>query len=539
MTAYRNFSTRQTPQSQPIPGSTQVANSAGGFTWEIDDWGKLDRFLILGSEGGTYYIKEQELTQKNAEAALRCIKEDGFRVVNRVIEISQSGRAARNDPALFVMALAISFGNDDVKRAVAAELPKVARIGTHLFHFAQYAQNMRGWGKTLKRAVSNWYDEKHEPNLAYQMVKYQQRNGWGHADLIKLSHPKTHGVLYNWALRGKPGHEDTIAPINTIVEGFVRIQAVNNVKEAVQLINQYRLPREAVPTQFLNEKEIWAALLDTDMGYEAMIRNLGNMGKNGLLVPMSDAVKKVIARLEDEDELRKSRLHPIKILAAMKTYEGGKGIHGSNEWPVVSQIVDALDKAFYASFGNVEPTGKNTMLALDISGSMGSAIMNMPYLSAREGSVAMALVTASAEPNHMVVGFSAGSGKSMHSMYGTAIKPLSVRPRQRLTDAVKAVSGLPFGGTDCALPMMYALEQKLEIDTFIIYTDSETWAGNIQPTQALQKYRREMNRPKAKLVVVGMTSNGFTLADPNDAGMLDCVGFDTGTPEVISNFSRE
>jgi len=40
----------------------------------------------------------------------------------------------------------------------------------------------------------------------------------------------------------------------------------------------------------------------------------------------------------------------------------------------------------------------------------------------------------------------------------------------------------------------------------------------------------------AKLIVVAMTSNGFTIADPDDAGMLDVVGFDTATPQVISDF---
>ncbi len=42
----------------------------------------------------------------------------------------------------------------------------------------------------------------------------------------------------------------------------------------------------------------------------------------------------------------------------------------------------------------------------------------------------------------------------------------------------------------------------------------------------------------AKAVVVGMTSNGFTPADPNDHGMLDVVGFDTSVPAVISGIVR-
>lgn len=35
-----------------------------------------------------------------------------------------------------------------------------------------------------------------------------------------------------------------------------------------------------------------------------------------------------------------------------------------------------------------------------------------------------------------------------------------------------------------------------------------------------------------------MVSNGFSIADPNDAGMLDVVGFDTATPEVMAGFAR-
>ena len=60
--------------------------------------------------------------------------------------------------------------------------------------------------------------------------------------------------------------------------------------------------------------------------------------------------------------------------------------------------------------------------------------------------------------------------------------------------------------------------------------------NHIQRTyKALRQYRGEFV-PDAKAVVVGMTSNGFTLADPNDRGMLDVVGFDASVPAVIADF---
>jgi 60 kDa SS-A/Ro ribonucleoprotein len=174
----------------------------------------------------------------------------------------------------------------------------------------------------------------------------------------------------------------------------------------------------------------------------------------------------------------------------------------------------------------------------------GGFVAGVPGLTPRDASAALALVTAATEPDYEVVGFFAGKngfkkkrGRQVWAGYTDGLTPLSISPRQRLDDAVKTVSGLPFGGTDCALPMLYAMERRREIDTFVIYTDAETWAGDIHPTQALRDYR-QASGIDARLVVVAMVSNGFSIADPNDPGMLDVVGFDTATPQLISDFAR-
>jgi len=108
-------------------------------------------------------------------------------------------------------------------------------------------------------------------------------------------------------------------------------------------------------------------------------------------------------------------------------------------------------------------------------------------LTPRDASAAMALITAASEPSHEVVGFFAGEGGVDFSQsaefagWSNGLTPLAVSPRQRLDDVVRTVSDLPFGGTDCALPMLYALQREREVDTFVIYTDSETWAGTSTP----------------------------------------------------------
>jgi len=555
------FNRHATPQSQPIPDSIQVRNSGGGYSWQVDDWTRFDRFLILGAEGGTYYITERDLVKQNHEAIVRCIKADGIRAVNRIVEISDAGRAPKNDPAIFALALVVTNGDAQAKAHAFANLGKVCRIGTHLFHFAEYVNAMRGWGRGLRNAVAGWYVEHAADDLAHQAVKYQQRDGWSHGDLLRLAHPKApsvqHDAVFRWMLAGtdslgerevkrKVRGEDRVAKYAAVgelpkfIEAFERVKCSSNVVEVVKLIDEFDLPREAIPTQWLNEAKVWEALLER-MPMTAMIRNLGKMTSIGLIKPFSDAKKLILRKLKDETALKRSRIHPLAVLVAQKIYAQGHGDKGALKWSPVSAIVDALDAAFYATFNNVEPCNKPVLLALDVSGSMAASNIAGSCISAREGSAAMALITAATEPEHEIIGFSAptrGGYGGMHGGGEPGITRVTISPRMRLAEVIKVIENIPMGGTDCALPMLWATRNKLNVSGFITYTDSETWAGNIHPAQALRQYRSEFVG-HAKAVVVGMTSNGFTLADPNDRGMLDVVGFDASVPAVIANFVRE
>jgi 60 kDa SS-A/Ro ribonucleoprotein len=268
------------------------------------------------------------------------------------------------------------------------------------------------------------------------------------------------------------------------------------------------------------------------------------MTRVGVIASGSDGTARVVALLGNADRIHRARVHPIAVLAALRTYAAGHGARGRATWSPVREVVDALDDAFYTSFGNVEPAGTRLLLALDVSGSMTMDwVAGVPGLSPRDASAALALVTAATEKQYEIVGFFAGRGgyrkrgRQDWNGYTDGLTPLAISPRQRLNDAVKEVSDLDFGGTDTALPMLYALAKEREVDTFVIYTDSETWAGEIHPTQALQEYRRASGID-ARLVVVGMVSNGFSIADPADPGMLDVVGFDIATPQLISDFAR-
>jgi 60 kDa SS-A/Ro ribonucleoprotein len=514
MIRYLNIFARRaadtTPQSLPMPRT--VPNAAGGYAFAIDDWARLDRFLILGSEGGSYYAGERALTRDNAHSVLRAIAADGVRAIARIVAISEGGRAPKNDAALFALALAAAAPDLATRRAALAALPRVARTGTHLFQFAGLIQGTRGWGRALRRAVGTWYLAQPVERLAYQVVKYRQRDGWSHRDLLRLAHPRTddpaRAALLDWVCRGTEADA-----LPALARAAAALGRTTDGTSAAALIRAENLPREAVPTSLLNDRAVWAALLER-MPLTALLRALAKLSAVGVLRPLGDALPPVLSALGDADRIAAARLHPLAILLALRTYAQGHGERGGLRWEPAQPVIDALNAAFHAAFRAVAPTGKRLLLALDVSGSMAL------------GRVAGSSLTPGEASTH-IVGFTAG-----------AMTPLPLSPAMRLDDAVRAVSGLPFGATDCALPMLYALERGIRADVFVVYTDSETWAGAIHPVQALRQYRAATGIA-AKLVVVGMVSNGFSIADPDDAGMLDVVGFDTATPAVIADFVRD
>src|SRR5262249_17863024 len=149
------------------------------------------------------------LTRENATSVLECVAEDGRRVVRRIVEISAAGRAPSNDPALFALAIAAGLGDPATKAAAGAALPQVARTGTHLFHWLQYARAFRGWGRGLRCAVATWYTAKPAEEIGHQVLKYPSRDGWSHRDALRLAHPKapsvSHDLVFRYATRGWDG----------------------------------------------------------------------------------------------------------------------------------------------------------------------------------------------------------------------------------------------------------------------------------------------------------------------------------------------
>ncbi|KAI6234105.1 hypothetical protein M3Y99_00844800 [Aphelenchoides fujianensis] len=483
----------------------QVQNNAGGFVFQVSDETRVRRFLILGCESGTYYVNKDELKTENAAALVQLIESGkGDMVLREIHDVTSANRAPKRDQAIYALALCarLNFSLDgadekqkaeyraELQKAAFRLLPVVVRIPTDLFAFLGHCEKISlehgkatGWGRMMRKVVEQWYLSKPPKHLALQMTKYKNRQGYTHRDALRLCHADPHhasdedrvfyDALFYYATQGKLD-EKLQKKLEDYGDEKAAVEAAKlkpeNAERCAELIREFGLVREHVPTELLNDATVWKALLE-NMPLIAMIRNLGKLSALGLIDgrdPQNEQyVDKVCGDLLNEQKLKKTGVHPMAILLALGVYKAGKSLLGKQTFTSNPR------------FANVKPTGKRFCVALDVSGSMSCQIAGT-LLSCREGAIGLALVTHRVEENVEVVAF-CGHLTEIHLDKDTTFAQFHDK-----------IYNLSFGTTDCSLPMIWAKQNKKEFDVFIV--------------------------------------------NPTDPGMLDVVGFDSSSPQLISEF---
>jgi 60 kDa SS-A/Ro ribonucleoprotein len=543
-------STLATPQSQPIPGRTdQVRNAAGGYVFAKDLWTRLEDFLILGTTGGTYYVGEDKLTADNADVVFQAVAADGPRLVKLLTDISTARppRAPKNRPALFALAAAFARGDADTKQAAKAALPLVARTTDHLASWFGYYKNLGGKqsgsgtapraGRVLRSALGSWFLRDDVNAVAFRACKASQRKtasgeAFALRDVLRIAHPQADGpqrrALFGW-IAGNVGDDDARGAVPAI-DDFLTAKSVTSSAEAIRVVTERRVPWEFLPDAMLREPAVWNALIDT-IGMTALIRNLARMTRLGTLRPMGDATSRVVARLTDGEALAKARIHPMDLFLALRVYASGRSRPDpradGRQWQPVPAILDALEEAYEASFENVGPSGKRLLVAVDSSGSMSYRRVTSggsPLGTAYEVGCAMAAILARIERGNCHV-----------IDVDTRVHASKVTPRTNLREISSwRPSG---GGTDLSLPFAWALQERMDVDGVVVFTDDETWAGRRHPAQALAAYRSGVNA-NTRVIVASMTPAGYGIADPHDDGVLNIAGLDASLPLVVNGYIR-
>jgi 60 kDa SS-A/Ro ribonucleoprotein len=505
-------------QTKPILGRTDmIKNNAGGYVFKVSDMEQLERFLLLGTVGGTFYVKQEALTLTNSQVIINLIKADGMTVLNKLVQFNKESRIFKQDTAIFTLALLCTFGNEEVKKAAYSEVRYICKTGTHILTFVSEVNNLRGWSRGLRNAVAAWYVSKPVEKLAYQVLKYANRAGFTHKDVIRLAHVSSKDAAMNSVLAytvetKKEYNKELLPSLFNIAESA----KVASIQETVELIQNHNLSWEMINTAYLNEPSVLQALLPK-MGYIALLRNLNRFAA----IEERTLVTTIISKLQDETSIKESKVHPFQLLNTLRVYSKGSGDRSSKTWTVNQRVCDALNNAIQiATINNITPTGKSILLAVDVSGSMEAPVAGTTS-SAKDVAALMSALTLKTEPNAELIWFD------------TKLIAPKIGARTSYEDILNATPH--GGGTDCSLAFQQMIGSKHKYDAIVIYTDSETWAG---PRHALGLYEmcKRIN-PDLKVIEVAAAANPNTIL-PNDKNLLRIVGFDASVNSLINNFIK-
>jgi 60 kDa SS-A/Ro ribonucleoprotein len=531
---YNFFTSKQknknTPQSQPIAGreAEMIQGRSGGYAFDAGIWQMLRRCLIVGTAQSTYYADKKELTADFFDTVRQAVAENPIKVAEEIAYASD-GKAINNSAPLFALVLLSMGETPEAKKAFMEIFPSVVRTGSHFYEWLSYTKSLRGFGKAIKEVGTKWLSREDVKGLAYQLLKYQQRNGFSHRDALRLFHVKPpteeHQLLFDWVVKGwEQLPKKSLSPAMEQIWWYEWLK--RNPKRTHEAISNGRLTFEMAAPVGNMDVRAWQLLFD-DMPIGATLRNLGSLTEIGVL--RADALAnldRLEKMLNSGEYLRKGRIHPIDVLKALKTYaSGGKLGRSQKTWTPVPRIVDILEKALELSFDVAEPTGKVFMHAVDISGSMSAAVVGSIGLTCSEIATTMALVAAKAEKNYAIRGFS------------TQFRDLGITKQDTFRSALKKASNQTFGATDASVTYDWMMKNNFKADVVCFWTDSESWAGYKHPSQALAEYRRKVN-PNVKAIYITLTPYNLTLVDPKDPLSWDMGGFDPSMPRLIQSIAN-
>lgn len=515
----------QTAQTQPIPGrqSEMIPGRSGGWMFKAGLWQVLRRCLLIGTAQATYYAGKQELTNEFVDVLEQAIAADPARVAAEIVYASD-GRAINNSAPIFALVLLSMGETPEAKRAFQEVFLQVVRTGSHFYEWLSYTKSVRGFGKIVREAGQRWLTRENVRELAYQLLKYQQRQGFSHRDALRLFHAKPpteeHNQLFQWVTQGWDDLPAQ-APSEALAQIWWYEWLKRNPERTQEAIAKGRLTHEMAAPVGQMDKHAWQ-LLFNEMPIGAMLRNLGSLTEIGVLrVDSRKNLDRVEKTLNSRDHLRKGRIHPIDVLKALKTYQSGGQLGRSQKtWQPIPRLVDILEKALELSFDVLQPTGKVFLHAVDVSGSMSYYTVSSIGLSCCEIATTMALATAKAEKNYMIRGFA------------TDFRDLGITAKDSFSSAIAKASNQNFGGTDASVTYDWMIKHQFKADVVCFWTDCESWAGGRHPSQALAEYRRKVN-PDVKAVYVTLAPYHISLVDPQDPLSWDLAGFDPSTPRII------
>jgi 60 kDa SS-A/Ro ribonucleoprotein len=478
----------------------QTRNHAGGVAYRKSAEQTLAQFAMTGTFGDTYYVSGKNQLDVVLENANQV--SDEF-IAKLAIYGRQKG-LMKDMPALLcaiLVARQSAFAD-----AVFWQVIDNAKM---LRNFVQMMRSgvvgRKSLGSKAKRLVKAFISKMPE----YKLWEASVGNSPSLVDILKLAHPKAkdeaRNNLYAY-LMGKPANVAGLPDFIRDYEAFV----VGRTNEA-----PLRAPFQKLTALPLGEED-WARIA-TNASWQMTRQNLNTFARHGVFE--QEGMTSLIAeRLADREQVLKARAFPFQLMSAML-----------NIGPDVPRDVQhALEDAMNVALENTPVIAGNTVIAIDISGSMRDPI------SGKNG-------TATSKVQCVDVAALVGAAllhKNRHAQivtFNSECSAFKAKPGGKVMTIAKDIKAKMCGGTDCGSVMRYLIRENIKVDHLIVVSDNESWGDKYGTEMSTLWARYKQVVPEARMINLDITPNEYSItADRSDT--LRVGGFSDEVFNVMQGF---
>lgn len=509
--------------NKTTPSVKTTVNNAGGLAYCKDAKNSLAQFACTGTFNGTFYCDASTILSQLKDIVKKC--DDRF--IAQVAVYSRNSSFMKDMPAYLVAVLA-ARGSD----YFSSTFQKVIDNGKMLRNFVQIGRSGEA-GKVInmsasrvRKAINKWFESRSSEVIFRNSIG----NNPSMKDILRMARPKPENdeksALYAY-LRDSKLINNVFVTLNKN-GGIMYANAWDNLPEIVKQYENFKKNRTGeipeVDFRMLDSiltkdqmREVWEK--QTNAGWHMLRMNLNNFEKYGVL-QSATTLKRVVSRLKDAQEIKKSKVFPYQI---MNTYINTD---------VNSEIKLALQDALDISLENVPKFNGNGFVCVDTSGSMNSSVTGNSATPSKVTCVQVAGLFASSilrhNPNTQVIPFD------------TRVHLVSLNPRDSvMTNAQKLNRG--GGGTDCACALRHINQNNGRGDYVVFISDNESWSGsgyyrNQGNTGLMQEWKIFKSRnPHAKLICIDITPGSTSQSKP-EKDVLQVAGYSDNVMTVISSF---
>ncbi|KAK8383893.1 hypothetical protein O3P69_015974 [Scylla paramamosain] len=496
------------------------------------------------------------------------------------------------DKEALVLCLAVASKQSDQKKLVTDAHSAVRELctNTHLFflfiHFSKMISKKSGhsgWGRGLRRAVSEWYLSWEPQRLALEVTRHSSAHGWTHRDVIRLAHLKLKDmplgtqVVLHYVFLGLEKTKDKYTGQDNTSELLELLQALDRhphsstpqageptwdndqvISKADKVHDQFGgLSLHDVPSQSLKSQEVWSHVLDK-LEAKCVVASVNRLARGNFLNPSNELGHTLQAKLVDrlsQEDVAASATTPAQVLMTLHAYEHptrfiavgavkgqdkrAKG--GATKVPRAPgkvssrrttktnpKVVEALHALLAASAKNIEKTTHRLGIFVDVRATMGTSHVwtgnpvGKGEVTGHEGAAATVLSLASGGTN---------PAATTLAFSGTTFSELKLTEGITLPQLIDKFKETVIGEVNIERALKWAHEHQAE--TVVVLTHRLEQSVITAATEGLQRHN-ETNKTQTRLVLCGLCSRHLSV--PHTNNLLVVLGFQQRTPTVIRAF---